>query len=245
MPAAAIRNSFALPAKERGSSEFDRNNSINKSASMKDERLSSVSFLPWIGDNYEKGRGGRKILVLGDSHYSWAGSGDINQQPECTRDLVEEQISGAYSKRFWTNISATFLNELPSLSQKKEFWHSISFYNYLQSSAGNGANSIPKQDQWKASERPFLEVINTLHPDLVVVLGNRLWNHLPEILRSNIFQFDHSKFSRNACRYNYSTGSILIIHFPHPSRAYNFRDWHTPFMKAIDEASRSGMNHFD
>ena len=197
--------------------------------------MNTISFQPWVGDAFTAAKLGKRILVLGDSHYEWNGSGKIDQWTAITKTLVQEQIDGDYTKRFWTNIAIMFLNKRPTPEDKREFWHSVAFYNYLQSSAGFGPSSIPVENQWKSSEPAFLEVLSTLQPELLVVLGNRLWNHLPTEHRHPGLEVPGSP-GVNTYRYTYPEGSCLALHVRHPGRAFNGQQWHGCLMNALKVA---------
>jgi hypothetical protein len=194
--------------------------------------MKNVKFEPWIGDHYQQAPLGKRILILGESHYDWDSDNPINDKPDTTSIVIQKQLDGDYTKAFWTHIAKAFLNHNPTLDEKREFWHSVAFYNYVQSSAGFGARVTPSSDQWTSSEPAFFEILEALQPQLMVVLGYRLWERLPNAnceAGQKIPGAEHV----NTCRYVYQTGNCLAISLKHPSSGFNGMTWHAPISNAI------------
>jgi hypothetical protein len=173
---------------------------------------------------------GKKILVLGESHYQR----DDNKPlyPEFTRDCIEEQLEGDWTYQFWTNIVVAFLNRRPTLEEKRDFWHSVAFYNYIQQSVGPRPRVHPSTNMWQKSEQGFIDVLNLLTPNVLLVLGKRLWNNLPSL---------HGKpgpailgAEQSETWYYRLTGddSCLAYGIRHPSAGFSGRYWH-PYVKRV------------
>ena len=103
-------------------------------------------FRPWIGENYQQGRWGKRVLVLGESHYQWDENMPIDNWPTLTIECVEEIISGHAQGRwqaFWTKVAVASLGHTSTLDEKRTFWHSVAFYNYIQHCVGFGPYARP------------------------------------------------------------------------------------------------------
>jgi len=194
--------------------------------------MTHIKFNPWIGDNYSEASFGKKVLVLGESHYDWDQDISIDRLPTVTNEVIGEQLDGKYTKAFWTHIAVTFLNKLPTLNDKREFWHAISFYNFVQQSAGMGARVRPSLEMFKASEPAFFEVLDSLKPEVVVVLGYELWRHLPKQANEDK-AIDTASGPILTRLYSYVGGSSLACSIKHPSSGFNGRDWHPRVMAVI------------
>jgi hypothetical protein len=83
-----------------------------------------MTFRPWIGSEYGTGGfRGKRVLILGESHYEWAGwSQAVDRIEDVTNFCVREQLDGRETKAFWTNIVIAFLNQHPTLDNKRSFW---------------------------------------------------------------------------------------------------------------------------
>jgi len=194
-----------------------------------------IKFRPWVGNRYESSPFGKKILILGESHYGWKGSGNIDEQPDVTERVVSEQLAGNYIKRFWTNIATAFLNRKPTLADKREFWNSVAFYNYVQCSVGDRARIRPTSDKWQSGESAFFEVLESLTPKLIVVLGYALWDHLPIANSERSSKLSGHDYIRTR-RYLFDAGSAFVINVKHPSTGFNGLKWHPCISEAIQAA---------
>lgn len=140
--------------------------------------MQSVNFLPFIGEKYYNSHYGIRIMVIGESHYGDAS----DQKNDFTRHVVNEYAFkpglAFFSKL--TNLLRGSIN-YPTKEEREEAWQHISFYNYIQEFVGEEARIVPSREMWEAANEPFIEVVQTLKPDLILVLGTRLWNNLPPL----------------------------------------------------------------
>lgn len=139
-----------------------------------------IVFEPWVGSKYLKNQFGVKILILGESHY-----GDkTDEYPDFTKDVVK--LWAQKNKiAFFTKITKSVLNydttNYLSDAERIEFWEHVSFYNYVQEIVGEGPRVRPIEDMWAKSEVALKEVIKSLDPQVLLVLGKELANNLPKL----------------------------------------------------------------
>jgi hypothetical protein len=70
-----------------------------------------IRFLPWVGEAYEKGFRGAKLLVLGESHYhTWNGE-KHDLDSDITRTCVRLVVKRCKCAPFFPNIEQCLLNE--------------------------------------------------------------------------------------------------------------------------------------
>ena len=148
-----------------------------------------VAFTPWIGKYYsEKGFNGKRILVLGESHY--CGNCDNCRKPKdkcgITVDVINDYLNYKNGKRKfanWMNTFTRFTNvffgEKCNVENLNTFWNSIIFYNYVQKST-EGPRESPSEKMFQESQDAFFEVLNEYSPDIIIVWGLRLWNNRPK-----------------------------------------------------------------
>lgn len=188
--------------------------------------MSAVFFKPWLGQNYSERISDKRVLILGESHYEWSTSGDL--QPDLTQICIKEQLDGSWTKAFWTNIVIAFTGNTPRLEDKKRFWHSVAFYNYVQESVGFGPRVRPSAEMWKRSEAPFVKVLENLKPDAMIVLGYKLWDNLPPLNGEQGPLVPKAPPKHNDTWW-FSTASssrCLAFAIRHPSAGFNGRDWY-------------------
>lgn len=146
-------------------------------SSDSDQAPKGVRFDPWIGREYESVVGARWLL-LGESHYGRPGT----ERPGFTKDVIRELV---FTKRYsyFTKIAKLVLGLPPGHFLTDDdlhtFWNRVTFYNYVQSLVGTTARIRPTQTMWEAAKSPFLEVLRTVRPTHILVLGWELWRFLP------------------------------------------------------------------
>lgn len=156
-----------------------------------------VKFRPWVGRQYQNGGGilGKKVLVLGASHYC----GDLGSK-ECTRcssekgplgrcwyfteDVINEMLYRYDTAEPWMQTFLCFeravMGKELCQTEREEFWHSVSFYNYLQN-ALPGPRSAVQTDCYALSGNALKEILETLCPDSIIVWGKDLYKMLPDL----------------------------------------------------------------
>jgi hypothetical protein len=197
--------------------------------------MSGIFFKPWRGKDYESNKlFGKRVLVLGESHYVRDEKDSL--YPELTIDCVEEQIEGPHTTKFWTNIAAAFMNKRPSQDEKKEFWDSIAFYNYIQTSVGIAPRIPPTEEMWRNSEQGFNEVLADFLPRAVIVLGYDLWRHLPDLRGRDGPKIVGSE-QPDTWYYPLPNGeSCLAYAIKHPSAGFSSSYWYKYLQQAISFA---------
>ena len=141
---------------------------------------SHIHFPPWIGKKYNDGIGGKKILVLGESHYCAKPEDDT---PFVTRMVIENLLDPAAEheayKNTYTKFERALAGKVLDWQEKAELWNSIIFYNYVQIPM-TGPRISPTVEEFKDSAQAFFEVLDRYCPDCVIVWGKRLYNNLPQ-----------------------------------------------------------------
>ncbi|MDU0460990.1 MAG: hypothetical protein RW306_19845 [Geobacteraceae bacterium] len=133
-----------------------------------------VKYLPWIGEAYNDGFNGTRILVIGDSHYGKA----PGKECDFTCDVLQMHLSGKQRISFFTNIARAITGVPNDELDQEEFWKCVAFYNYVQESVEE-ARSRPTAEQGVSAQVTFEEIINKLQPDKIIMLGNFVWDMTP------------------------------------------------------------------
>jgi len=186
-----------------------------------------VRFIPWKGENYETGFAGRHVLVLGESHYC-ASAEDVKPEMTCEiiRDLFNPDSESEPYKNTYTKFAKAMLGrETLTFADKKTFWNSVAFYNFVQT-AMTGPRLAPSTDDFKCSEGAFFEVMETLRPDLIIVWGSRLYNNLPRGgMQGPDLRAPDGKWIET-WKYFLKDGSdVPVLPIMHPSAAFSPEYW--------------------
>jgi hypothetical protein len=179
-------------------------------------------FKPWIGKNYHtNGLNGIKILFLGESHYGKAG----NEKADTTINVIKRLALGEQRyHRFFTTIAKFALlkgakNKI-SKKERKEFWESVAFYNYVQEFVGDKSRIRPTKEMWQSAKKPFCEILEELKPQLIVVLGKELNKNLPRI----------------------PTG-IEVCRVNHPSSVFKYAKWIPKLQDSLEKLSQYNFKY--
>lgn len=221
--------------------QAERHAALEVDAHLKEN---GVSFLPWIGDDYDHGFMGRKLLVLGESHYCTWGERTHNLRPTITRKCVQEVLNREKGAPLWPNIEQALLNEERTGGWAPSggacFWHRLAFYNFVQF-AVRDSNTSPTRRQFKDSWHPFKAVIEALRPERVLVCGKRLWSEMePTPYESTLH--DDVYLRDDVQGYCLNDGTpIWCLVIRHPSRGFSWRRWHSVVIAFLKDPSAAAL----
>ena len=208
--------------------------------------MENVNFKPWVGPKYSDGLHGKKIMILGDSHYCkdelkeggvcWPTCVKSKMKTSCnmqTNGIVEEYLYDYKGQRYLQVFQAcdrAYYGKESSQQEKEDFWNSVMFYNYFQNSQKGPSKVIEITED---AEIAFKEILEEYLPDLIIVWGKRLYNdYLPnwEGLASKI-EIDENK-KTDIRTYSIKGKDIHIMEVHHPNRGLgkSWEYWH-PFYK--------------
>lgn len=154
-----------------------------------------VKYLPFVGDQYEDGisfndngelvlgkkeKPGKRVLVLGESHY-------------CDEDLSDEKLSSftrnvldcyldseeRYSwMRTFVKFERALSNTVTNFEDRNSIWNHLMFYNYLQRPL-RGTRMAGDSEDYEEAKAPFFAILEQYQPDCIIVWGRRLFENLP------------------------------------------------------------------
>ena len=173
-------------------------------------------FEPWQGPLYNsEGLSGRRVLILGESHYGKP----EEETARFTRECVEFMAKAEKGHRFFTVVAKLLLNEAAGvrLTQRRRcwFWDRVAFYNYIQSFPSTTSRVRPTSTMWSYAALCLPGVLAELRPDLVLVLGRELGRRIPAI-----------------------PAPLDVCVIPHPSSfGFRFVEWVASVQQALQPAS--------
>ena len=157
--------------------------------------MSKINFRPWVGKNYENGLfNGKKILVLGESHYCMNERGDAGRcNQACSKEMMDERCVSQtidvideiknqdWRLRTFSNFERTIFGRVPDQKEREQLWDSVIFYNYLQYAQSGPTRPLEQaKDALEDSELAFKEVLETYMPDYIIAWGMRLYDIAPD-----------------------------------------------------------------
>ena len=193
-----------------------------------------VKFLPWVGSEYTRGINGKKVMVLGESHYC---AHESEAVPELTRiiirDLFDDKSEHEGYKNTYTKFGRALAGKQLYDKDKEAVWNSVVFYNYVQVPLSE-ARKEPKVQDFTNSEIAFFDVLEQYHPDCLIVWGKRLYNNLPRrgYQTDDLIMPDGSKIE--TWTYELANGHrVYLLPITHPSAAFTPEYWHDAIHRFI------------
>ena len=188
--------------------------------------MRDVKFLPWVGKNYNDGLNGRRILVLGESHYC----DESEATADITNRVMEKYLTKPNGHEAWMNTFKKFERALVGFETTPEdsekIWNSVSFYNFIQRPIGDTRIAGTKEDYLKG-EKPFFKVLNELQPGYIVVWGSRLYENMPYTnwTERETVLVDGGTHITGTYRLK-NSHDVNVISTYHPSAAFDWHYWH-------------------
>lgn len=193
-----------------------------------------VFFRPFVGASYAGGGlFGKRIMVLGESHYCDEGCADCLRHRECmefTSGVVEQYLDRGVERQRWMQTLLKFERSLVGCetdqAQSQRIWQSVVFYNYLQVAMG-GPREAGTAAQYRQAGEALFDVMEKYQPECLIVWGNRLWDKLPGERWT-----DGEDIVVDGCRtatgtYSLASGrTVRAMAVNHPSVGYSWDYWH-------------------
>ena len=182
----------------------------------------SVRGHPWRGENYERPAiFPHRILILGESNYADANKFCSDLVISCVLDDIgnsADRDTQGFCK-FSTKIRRVIFGRDTKIGPVG-FWENVAFYNFVQYLVGGKSKIRPTPKMWIDSVEPFFEVVTTLKPESILVLGKGNWNNLLSHLKPEII--DETKANITVADYTVLAGYIF-----HPSsgRGFSYQRW--------------------
>lgn len=208
--------------------------------------MSYINFKPWVGKDYELGLfNGKKVLVLGESHYCEIERGENGRcSHNCAKELMTDECLNQtktvindikereWSSRTFSNFERTIFGKIPNKDERHYLWDRVMFYNYLQFAQSGPTRPLEQTaEAYRDSENAFKELLETYMPDYIIAWGMRLFDITPNWggEQSSIEITDNG--SANVWTYTIKGKRILTLFIYHPAYGgYSWPAWH-PFIK--------------
>ena len=203
---------------------------------------SNVFFQPFVGKDYAKGGiFGKRIMVLGESHYceGCLDCGFQSKHPECialtngvVKDYLEKEERQDWMRTF-VKFERSLVGEETDREMSRKIWDSVVFYNYLQV-AMTGPRKAGTSAQYKQAANAFFDVIDENEPECIIVWGKRLWNNMPnerwqdgdDIVVDGYHAATGYYLLRNGKR-------VKVVAVYHPSGGYSWSYWHKVIQRLL------------
>lgn len=194
-------------------------------------------FEPWVGKAYAEGIGGKRVLILGESHYCASAS---EARPSLTQEVIADLLDPtseheAYKNTYTKCAKAVAGLALDSAEARACCYGRTAFYNYVQSPI-SGARVAPTAEEFEASAPAFASVLEELRPQCILVWGKRLYERLPRGGEALPDLHVSGKRYRRWCYRLRDNSPVQCLEMLHPSAAYSPEEWEAVIRIFIDQA---------
>lgn len=194
--------------------------------------MKHVKLNPWVGENYQQGFRGKKIMVLGKRHYA-----DHLCDENYTTELVKDFLNPDVKRERWMNTYAKFGNTVEgrTLSQEErvKFWNSILFYNYAQK-LFDAPYTKPTDEQHAFAQAPFWEILEEYQPDGLLVWGPELRDELPPCIQPGGVISIEAKPKKIGKYVLSNRREVYMLFIPVPAIRFRRAEWHPIINAFID-----------
>ena len=146
--------------------------------------------------------------------------------------VIKDYLNPSKCSGKWANTYKKFerslVNEETTIEKAKEIWQSIAFFNFLQVAMTEARKSGTPED-YMEGQKAFLEVVDKLQPDLIIVWGvGKLYEYLPGIKDGWIWgdKLKVDEYDVKNGYYQRKGKKSRVIAVYHPSTGYQWDWWH-------------------
>lgn len=179
-----------------------------------------VKVHPWVGENFHNPvHFPHKTLILGESNYTEPEKFNAKLVQACVEDDMSMGLDRDTSGfcRFSTKIRRVIFGR-DEVVGPNGLWQDVAFYNFVQSLVGSNARVRPTREMWEQSLPAFVEIISTLKPEIMLVLGKGNWNNLLSHAPSKRLDDFTSTLEVGATL-------VKIGYINHPSSSLSYSTW--------------------
>lgn len=206
----------------------------------------AVHFIPLVGPEYDDGLiSGVRVLLLGESHY-----GDDPDKEDfgrsCTQYWFQSYLDDSYNldqgSQFFRKLPRILARD-PKVSQlgSASAWRKAAYANFVQSLVGKRPRIRPSRQQWLDGQRALTEMAQKLQPDVILVLGAQLWNHITKGYKSDEEWIPAQKRPREIWLIPNGTGGYARASWVyHPSTNYESLESAINVLSVLIERAKDG-----
>jgi hypothetical protein len=181
----------------------------------------AVAVHPWVGNLYPSPLHFKyRTLIVGESNYTTPEKYKSSLVIDCVLD--DMSASGDRDTtgfcRFSTKLRRIIWGRHEPFGPSG-LWHDVAFYNFVQPLVGDRARMRPTDEMWNGSVSAFAEVVQSLNPARVLVLGKANWENL---LRS----LPHKKIGPCVAELEVTSTNFRAGFINHPSSSLSYSTWH-------------------
>ena len=141
------------------------------------KNIETLKWLPWVGQQFNNLPKGKKLLIIGESHYlpnikeDWR---ECVTRPEFTREFITDNVYKNPDKtlKMLRNLERLLINDKPTKNQKYKLWNSTSYFNFIPRALESSSSAHrPNNEDYVTGWTNFFKILNILEPDICLFCG--------------------------------------------------------------------------
>lgn len=199
--------------------------------------MQKMFYLPWVGENFQKGINGKKVIVITANHLLESNIlirenylfNDINN---ISIELMNSQKNNCAKNSYKpSHLEKIILGKVkPSKTEIFELWDSLIFYNFCQKKLNKGKEEPPTFEMLNNSLNTFQEFIKEYRPNIIITFSKYISNFL--FAKMNCKEIENINDSP-IYSINYQNEDIIFSPQIISSINLDFRKRHEVFNKAL------------
>ena len=197
----------------------------------------NIFFQPFVGKDYANGGiFGKRIMILGESHYCDEGCcdcGNCRLHGECTgftqgviKDYLDENKERQDWMRTFVKFERSLVGKETDQTLRLMIWNSVVFFNYLQVAMG-GPREAGTSAQYRQAGEALFCMMERYQPEYLIAWGNRLWDKLPGERWTDGRDIIVDGYRVATGTYTLASGRrVKVMAVNHPSVGYSWDYWH-------------------
>ena len=226
---------------------------VDTSFDSKFNKISNLHWLPFVGKQYDSTPKGKRLLIVGESHYNAdvgePGMQDFYMRKDWTREFILKEglnqspwFPGKASNSLVGNLERSLLNKRKAADEEKSIiWNSVAYMNVIQELLNN-LKSRPTHDMKVIGSDVFFEVLRILKPDFCLFGGIGIAGYVsnpPHVMSKTGFETEGLKkmekisttYPRIMTLKRPKEEELKFVFVRHPSQYYSWSKW-APFVQA-------------
>jgi hypothetical protein len=208
-------------------------------------KIDELYWLPWVGKDYTNSPQGKRLLIVGESHYVPDGESatDGYSDKGWTRNFISKEglkqtpfYKGQPTNNLVGNLERVIFNKQhPTDEEKFKLWHSSAYFNIIQTLLGD-ILVRPDHEMKLIGRQVFFKVLEILKPDYCLIGGVGISNYVsnPDEIHDiagyktegieNLGRISRT-ISRITKLESSSGHKIKLVFVRHPSRYFSWGKW--------------------
>lgn len=195
--------------------------------------ITQLTWAPWVGCQYHNNPLGKKVLLLGESHYYE--DPEKVKSMDFTRDTIDTYCikTGKSDIKFFNIVNLMFLNQARGNKERRgNFWSGVSFMNIVQEAMlfkDGRAQTRPNGDQYVHGWEAVRAVMEVIRPDVCIRLGRESYYQLEDQDPGGHHTLHNTQVGRYSLLQKYiklvDGHRCRVLFVPHPSRYFSSHKW--------------------